>query len=224
MRPLEPALIPHPFEPILPDAPGGGVPQHRSILRQRARRAEILAATRRLLAESGHERLTLRRVAEECQVTVQTLRNSFGRREELVAQAVNQHTTTIWARLAQPYAGPQVFIAFPDVIRQVAVQAPDFLRGALTAAFTTGPSLQVLESHASSNKARLLRAMAKADLIRPGIDVDLLADQITKLDVMLMYEWAQTGDDRALWEKMLSGHHVLLLGALRPAAAVQFGL
>jgi AcrR family transcriptional regulator len=221
LRPPNCAGIPHPFEPLLPERLGAAAPQQRSVARQLARRAQILAATRRLLAETGHERLTLRKVAEACEVTVQTLRNSFGRKEELVAQAVNEHTSAIWLNLARPHPGPQVFIAFPDVIHQVAVQAPGFLRGTLSAAFTDSPSLQVLQDHASANKARVLRGMARAGLIRPGIDLELLADQITKLDTMLMYEWARTGDAEALWEKMLSGHKVLLLGALRPSAAAQ---
>jgi AcrR family transcriptional regulator len=221
LHPFDAALVPHPFEPIIAEPQSLSPPQQRSLERQRARRAEILADTRRLLAETGHERLTLRRVAERCGVTVQTIRNSFGRREDLIAQAVNEHTTTIWRRLGQPYAGPQAFIAFPDVIRHVVTQAPAFLRGTICAAFTNIPSLQVLQSHAALNKTQLLRQMARRDLIRPEIDIGMLADQITKIDTMLMYEWSQTGDDKALFDQMANAHKVLLLGALRPAVAAQ---
>jgi len=219
VSPFESVVIPHPFEPIAVDYRSAGRGQQRSLERQRRRRAEILATTRRLLAEAGGDRLTLRRVANECEVTAQTLRNSFGRKEELIAQAVNEHTSIIWLRLAEPRGEPLVFLAFSDVIHQFAVNVPDFLRGTISAAFTNSPSLHVLQTHAARSKTRLLRGIASKGLLRPDIDIGLLADQITQLDTMLMHEWSRTGDDRLLREKMTHSHQVMLRGALRPSVA-----
>ncbi|MBU6267501.1 MAG: hypothetical protein KGN34_08170, partial [Sphingomonadales bacterium] len=80
-----------PFAPLL--APGDSRQR-----RQHARRAEALAATRRLLAEAPGQ-FTLGRVADACGVSAQTLRNGFGRREDLMVAAFNDHTSAIWRTL-----------------------------------------------------------------------------------------------------------------------------
>lgn len=219
MPPFDSAVFPNPFKPLIAGNPYAETSQQLSLQRQRVRRAEILATTRRVLAETGHERLTLKRISEECDIAVQTIRNSFGRREDLIVSAVNEHTTCIWQTLAKVSPGPSAFIDFSNMIYACALQAPSFLRGTLTIAFANNPSLLVLQSHAAANKTRLLKKMAEQDLLRPGIDVDLLAAQITKLDTILMYEWSQNNNAEGLFREMAAGHKVLLLGALRESAA-----
>ncbi len=217
------AVFPNPFLPILlgDQRLESGPPSSLQLQRQRLRRAEILAATRRVLAETGHERLTLSRIADECDVAIQTIRNSFGRREDLIVSAVNEHTTCIWQRLAKRSPGPAAFIDFSQMICECAHRAPSFLRGTLTIAFANNPSLLNLQNHAASHKTKLLRKMAEKELLRPGIDIEMLAAQITKLDTMLMYEWSQNGKVEDMIRQMVAGHKVLLLGALRESAAAQ---
>jgi len=217
--PLDASLFPDPFAPLTPVELPPDAPQCSSLHRQRLRRAEILAATRRQLAESGAERLTLKRIADECDVAVQTLRNSFGRREDLIVSAVNEHTSSIWQKLGIVSPGPAAFIDFSQMIYECATRAPSFLRGTLAIAFSNNPALRVLQDHAAGNKTRLLRKMASQGMLRPEIDIDLLAAQITKLDTMLMYDWAQNGKADELIRQLVAGHKVLLLGTLRDSAA-----
>ena len=221
MPPFDSAVFPNPFKPLVVGTPYAETSQQLSLQRQRVRRAEILATTRRVLAETGHERLTLKRISAECDIAIQTIRNSFGRREDLIVSAVNEHTTCIWQTLAKVSPGPAAFIDFSNMIYACALQAPDFLRGTLTIAFANNPSLLVLQGHAAATKTGLLKKMATQDLLRPGIDVDLLAAQITKLDTILMYEWSQNNNAEDLFRQMAAGHKVLLLGALRESAAMR---
>ena len=85
-----------------------------SFERQRARRAAILATARRVLADQ-REGFTLRRVADQSGLTVQTLRNSFGRREDLLVRAINEHTSAIWAALGDFSQGPALFLDLAEM-------------------------------------------------------------------------------------------------------------
>lgn len=201
--------FPDPFAPILPDSAGmAGV-----LSRQRQRRAEILAKTRRLIATERFEQVTLRRVAEECGVAVQTIRNSFGRRDELIVAAVNEHTTAIWQDLDCRLPARRALIEFSGVIHHCAIHAPGFLRGTLALAFSHNASLLALQRHAAAYKLRLLKRMAAEEPLRPGVRLDMLTDQLTGLDTILMYQWAQGGDNAALFCHIAASHELLLHGA-----------
>jgi AcrR family transcriptional regulator len=211
-------VFPNPFEPL---APGGEEPAHYpSLRRQRSRRAAILASTRRLLAE-GPEQFTLKRVAEECEVTVQTIRNSFGRREECLASALNEHTTAVWAALGAFSSGAQVFLDLAQMYYHCACATPGFLRGMLMTAISNDAPLAALQRHGALLKVEYLRDMARHDLLRPGVDAEALAAQITRLNTFMMYEWTLHGDAEELQVQMLNGNKLLLLGAMRSHAAAQ---
>jgi AcrR family transcriptional regulator len=214
---FNPALVPNPFEPILP-TPGKGAPHHRSLHRQKVRRASMLATTRRLLAE-GQERFTLRRVSEECGVTVQTIRNSFGRREDLLVSALNEHTSAVWDALGSFASGPALFLDLAQMYYHCACRTPGFLRAMVTTAVASNQPLAVLQRHGVAIKIEYLREMARQGIVRPGTDVEALAAQITRLNTFMMYEWAMDGDAEELRRQMIAGNKLLLAGALEPHAA-----
>ena len=209
------ADFPDPFEPVVADLPPAEVAHARSLRQQRARRAMILATTRRMLAQTDHERLTLSSIAEQCGVAVQTIRNSFGRREDLIVSAVNEHTTWMWQEIARQLPGPLAFMEFARMLHSCAVRTPGFLRGALSVAFTRDSSMQTLQAHAVFNKTQLLKGMIGEGCLRPRTDIGLLAAQITKLDTMLMYEWSRSDDAEEFGRQLVAGHGFLLRGAFR---------
>jgi AcrR family transcriptional regulator len=194
--------------------------RHPSLKRLRSRRAAILAATRRLLAE-GPDQFTLKRVSEECEVTVQTIRNSFGRREECLASALNEHTTAIWQALGSVSSGAQVFLDLAQMYYHCARATPGFLRGMLTSAISNEAPLAALQRHGALLKVEYLRDMARREQLRAGIDAEALASQITRLNTMMMYEWTIHGDAEELKVQMVNGNRLLLLGAMRSDAAAQ---
>lgn len=212
------ALAPDPFAPLLPsDGEAAGAPSYH---RQRRRRAAILATTRQLLA-AGDEDFTLRRVAERSGVTVQTLRNSFGRRDELMVSAINDHTSAVWENLARLGVGPLLFLNLAEMYFQCASRTPDFLRAMVTSAVANTPALGLAQRHGASIKTGHLRRMARQGLLRPGADAEALAAQITRLNTFTMYEWAAGGEALELRRELAVGNRLLLLGAVRPQHAAE---
>jgi AcrR family transcriptional regulator len=201
-------------------AEGRGTPHFRSLRRQRDRRAAILATTRRLLAQD-QEHFTLRRISEECEITVQTIRNAFGRREDLLVSALNEHTTAIWQALASVSSGSMLFLDLAQMYHHCASVTPTFLRGMVTAAISGNLPLAVLQRHGSLIKVEYLREMARREMLRPGVNIEALAAQITRLNTFMMYEWVIGGDAEELRHQMISGNKLLLMGAMQSARAAE---
>lgn len=216
---FDPRIVPNPYTALQaverPTADGSS-----SFQRQRARRAAILATTRAILAQ-GQENFTLRRVAQQCGVTVQTIRNSFGRREELMVSAINEHTTAVWDALGTFSKGPTLFLDLAEMYFHCAAATPDFLRAMVTSAVGSAEPLAVLQRHGSAIKIGHLRRLAREGSLRPGVDVDALAAQITRLNTFMMYEWAAGGDAAELRRQMVTGNRLLLMGAVSADAARQ---
>ena len=212
---FDPAIVPNPYLPLAPtiEAPTG-----RSFEGQRLRRAAILATTRRLLAQ-GHEAFTLRRVADENHVTVQTVRNSFGRREDLMVSAINEHTSAVWRALSGFSSGPMLFLDLAQMYFHCATATPEFLRAMVTQAVANAPSLSVLQQHGSAIKLGHLRRLGREGVLKPGVDAEALAAQITRLNTFQMYEWAASGDTAELRRQLVVGNKLLLIGAVTPRAA-----
>jgi AcrR family transcriptional regulator len=216
---FDPRMVPDPYAAMAPrETPA--LDARASFRRQRERRAAILATTRRVLAD-GPEHFTLRRVADRSGVTVQTLRNAFGRREELLVSAINEHTSAVWSALGGFSRGPTLFLDLAEMYFHCAAATPDFLRAMVTAAVGSAQPLATLQRHGSSIKIGHLRRMAREGSIRPGVDLEALGAQITRLNTFMMYEWAAGGDAEELRRQMVAGNRLLLLGAVSPAGARQ---
>ncbi|KHK90248.1 TetR/AcrR family transcriptional regulator [Novosphingobium malaysiense] len=204
-----------PFTALLvKDEPGGG----RSLRRQRRRRAMALAVTRKVLAESP-EQFTMRRVAEECGVTVQTLRNGFGRREDLLVAAFNDHTSAVWRALDRTSRGPFLFLDLALVYHRCAAQTPHFLRAMVMCAMASTRPLALAQRHGATIKSAHLRSLAQSGTLRTGVDAQALGAHITRLNTFMMYEWAQGGTAAELRRAMIDGNRLLLMGALTGHAA-----
>jgi AcrR family transcriptional regulator len=214
---FDPAIAPNPYQPL---APAEVAAAGRSFEDQRRRRAAILATARRLLAE-GQEAFTLRRVADENRITVQTVRNSFGRREELMVSAINEHTSAVWRALGGFSAGPMLFLDLAQMYFHCARTTPEFLRAMVTQAVANTPSLAVLQQHGSAIKVGHLRRLGREGVLKPGVDAESLAAQITRLNTFQMYEWAAAGDAEDLRRQLVAGNKLLLVGAVTPRAAAE---
>ena len=214
--PFDPALAPDPYSLLLPTA--GPAPGSRLRRRQQIGRATILATARRLLARSPGQ-FTLRRVAEECGVTVQTLRNGFGRREDLLVAAFNDHTNAVWRALIGFSAGPLVFLDLAQIYHRCAVATPEYLRAMVTSAIASMRPLAAAQKHGAGIKSAVLRGMMRDEMVRPGVDPAALAAHITRLNTFMMYEWAIGGDASDLRQAMIDGNRRLLIGALTPRHA-----
>ncbi len=56
-----------------------------------ARRSMILASVRQVIVDRGYEAVTIRDLAEVCRVSVPTLYNQFGGKDQLLAAAIEDH-------------------------------------------------------------------------------------------------------------------------------------
>ena len=63
-----------------------------------ARRAAILSTARELIAARGYESVTVRELAEICRVSVPTLYNQFGGKDQLLAEAIERQGGNIALR------------------------------------------------------------------------------------------------------------------------------
>lgn len=216
--------LPDPFAPVLPPLP---IEQQRNRRRpppargQRARRAAILATTRRMLAESGLDAFTVRGVAESCEVTVQTIHNSFGRRQDLLVAALNEHTSEIERAAALLSPGPMLFLHLARLYSACAAQSPTFLREMVSTAFSPMNPLMAMQNHGARNKTRLLQMMTIGGQLRDDVKAEALAQQITRLNTLTVFEWSRHGDVAEMHREIMFGNRLLLQGALRTAAADQ---
>jgi len=201
---------------VASDGPGSG----RLVRRQRSRRAFVLATARRMLAEDP-EPFTLRGVADACDVSVQTLRNMFGKREDLLIAAFNDHTSAVWRMLSAQSNGPFVFLDLALAYHRCAVETPQFLRAMVTSAMASTRPLALAQRHGSTIKSAHLRALSRSALLRGCVDAEALATHITRLNTIMMYEWAHGGDPADLRREMIDGNRLLLMGALTAPAAAE---
>lgn len=207
---------PNPFEPVLAGIPASDHPTSQpSVFRLLARRAEMLAATRRSIAAAGYERFTVRSVSEECAVTAQTIYNSFGCRQELLVRALNEHTIMMEDAAGRLSPGAGVFLTLADLYYTCALERPAFLREIVMASFSTKERLATMQRHSIQNKVLMLRKIPRTDFVCDSIDVNALATQITRVNSFAVYDWAHHGDVAELRTQIVEGNKLLLRGVLR---------
>lgn len=207
---------PSPFAPILPSPTAAErLIRQPSVHRLLARRADILAATRRSIAEAGFERFTVRSVSQECAVTVQTIHNSFGSRQQLLVRALNEHSVLMDDTAAALSSGAGIFMALAELYYHCALETPAFLREIVTAAFATKERLATMQRHAIQSKISILQDLPGSDFLSAAVDISVLATQITRVNSFAVYDWSQHGDANELRRQIVQGNRLLLLGVLR---------
>lgn len=209
--------LPDPFspfvQPLVRDIPGPALLEGGS---QRARRSNVLAMTRRMLASNTQRQLTVREIAAACGTSVQTIHNNFGSRHELLASAINEHTTVLDRRAYAITPGPAMFLSLGELYCQCAIETPEFLHEMVTAAFSGKWKLMsLLQPHSTRDKATFIRHMSEQHLLRDCVDPERLASQITRINTISIFDWSQHGDTGELRRQIIDGIMLLLLGALR---------
>ena len=212
---------PDPFAPVIGmrlDVQESGM--GRACGAQYRRRADILAATRRLLAEQGHEKFTLRAISDACGVTPQTIHNSFGNKAELLGTALNQHTVMIDASAVSRTRHPGVFLLLALAYCQTAAEQPEFMRQYMHTAFAPRrPLRDTLMKFGVNLKVRVLSRLAQENILRSSVDVRIAAEQIAYVNTFGLMEWAENDDLCQLHDRLVLGNGTLLLGILEPEAA-----
>jgi AcrR family transcriptional regulator len=162
-----------------------------SILDQKmaSRRERILEAARRLIESKGYEGLTMRNLALESGVTVPTLYNLVGNKEQVFLEAIEDQTRTFVSSLDR--ADADLIFVVETTVRHL-VRRPRYYRALLLVLANS--------EHADSARRHIGRTIAKpiasslADLADAGILadwIDRLAQRLQAHLDMASLEWAR---------------------------------
>ena len=184
------------------------------------RRERILRATRQIMGERGYDGLTMRDLAAEARVSVPTLYNLFGSKDQILIAELESTAGSIAA--AVPSAGlsfmQRFLVAFDAGMRSIE-QAPGFYR-ALTALVVTSEAtqemLQRIENAFVAILAPNLEAARRAGQLADWAEPELVARHIWGIQTAAFMAWGLGRMDFATFRfAAASGACHLLAGTVR---------
>jgi AcrR family transcriptional regulator len=189
------------------------------------RKQRILEVGRRQIAENGFDGVTMRELAEESLVSVPTLYNLFGGKNELLSAVVESYFERLLGSALRRPTGeglPRIFA----VCRLLAVHLPQnarYARSLMTFSLGTTDSSPVLEFVArelADEFSLALEQMQGRRQLVTWVDREALAERLASLLLMVTFEWGNRHlTDEALEAAMLFGAASMLLGYGRGKAA-----
>ena len=159
-----------------------------------ARRASIMETARQMIAEKGYESITIRELASACRVSVPTLYNQFGGKDQLLAAAIEDHFVgdTDQVKIKTSLIGLDRIFAILDFITFQFLQAPDFHRRLLEA-FGSLDSMQQVQRSITASLAheigQELGVMQDRRELESWVDPELLAGQVTTAFISSTIIW-----------------------------------
>jgi AcrR family transcriptional regulator len=156
---------------------------------QARRRAQVLASARAILSCVGHEKLTLKALAENCGISVQTIFNIVGNKSLVIRESIIDISGYI-DRMAQISEGyPCYCLASADVIWNLARTDPECHKQLSIVQMSIDPHSS--EAIRKCANARYRRALgAECELLNDDFDICDIADAITCVTKTTMYEWS----------------------------------
>ena len=159
-----------------------------------ARRASIMETARQMIAEKGYESITIRELAVACRVSVPTLYNQFGGKDQLLAAAIEDHFVgdPDQVKIKTSLIGLDRIFAILDFITLQFLQAPDFHRRLLEA-FGSLDSMQQVQRSITASLAheigQELGVMQHKGELEAWVDPELLAGQVTTAFISSTIIW-----------------------------------
>ena len=159
-----------------------------------ARRASMMEAARQMIAEKGYEAITIRELAAACRVSVPTLYNQFGGKDQLLAAAIEDHFVgdPDQVKIKTSLIGLDRIFAILDFITFQFLQAPDFHRRLLEA-FGSLDSMQQVQRSITASLAyeisQELGVMQDRRELESWADPELLAGQVTTAFISSTIIW-----------------------------------
>ncbi len=159
-----------------------------------ARRASMMETARQMIAEKGYESITIRGLAAACRVSVPTLYNQFGGKDQLLAAAIEDHFVgdPDQVKIKTSLIGLDRIFAILDFITFQFLQAPDFHRRLLEA-FGSLDSMQQVQRSITASLAyeidQELGVMQDRRELESWADPELLAGQVTTAFISSTIVW-----------------------------------
>jgi AcrR family transcriptional regulator len=164
--------------------------------RQHQERGErILETTRELLAERGYSEITIRELADRCGVSVPTLYNRFGGKDELIGEAVRTQFSRVLGSVedAGEPIGHQRLMGLVGRVADGVVELADYHR-ALLRAFSqvreAGVIHQNLAQELVSAVVIQLGEMRQRRQLDDWVAIDVLSAQITTACIAATMTWS----------------------------------
>ena len=159
-----------------------------------ARRASMMETARQMIAEKGYESITIRELAVACRVSVPTLYNQFGGKDQLLAAAIEDHFVgdPDQVKIKTSLIGLDRIFAILDFITFQFLQAPDFHRRLLEA-FGALDSMQQVQRSITASLAyeisQELGVMQDRRELESWAAPELLAGQVTTAFISSTIIW-----------------------------------
>jgi AcrR family transcriptional regulator len=214
----EPGTPYDPCLPILPRSRQGARPTALTRYGQRVRRAEILAVIRRLLVEGGLDGVTVRRIAEASGYAVQTIYNLAGPREQSISEAINEYSVHVIRGAGLRPENPNAIIEIIDHWLRAIETVPEFCRQVNLIFFTDQRAIYYrFRDHQVTGMRNLLARQQKLGIVKPGINIHELAEQMVLFSSALSVEWSDRPFPLAqLHDRLCAGYESLMADKLTP--------
>lgn len=192
------------------------------ITRQRQeRRDAILTAARELIAERGYADITVRDLAERCGVSVPTLYNQFGGKDEVLSAAIEEHFLEVLDSTPVANSNPG-YERLNHIIDQSAEQILTLsayhqrLLEAFAAIRSTAPVQQRVANQLADAMRKELEVMAGQNQLSDWVDVTSIASQMTSASIAVAVVWSSGMiSDQQFSASMQFSTGLVLLGVAR---------
>jgi AcrR family transcriptional regulator len=155
------------------------------------RRERILEAARTIIGARGYEGLTMRDLARASRVTVPTIYNLIGSKEQVLFAAVEQQTASFLAGIRRE---PGDAIAVVDAAVRELLRRPRYYRElllVLVGAPAAGPARRHVDRALAGELDASLSELAEAGEIAAWVDRGLLRERLHSHLDMTSIEWAK---------------------------------
>lgn len=184
--------------------------------RQKQRRASILCQTRTLIGREGYPNFNIRRLADHCSLSSQTIYNLVGDRDEVISAATCQHLDALLKSAARLEDYPCFIAALADASWYHAIRNPGYAKTVIhTHIRSRSQAADKMQTVMRTALRQVLEDMTRQSRLRQGTNIELLAERIHSLIVFTGFSWAEGGcDDAGLRQQLGTGTGLLLLGAM----------
>lgn len=179
---------------------------------QYARRSEIFAAIRRLIAKVGCEHVTVRRIAEDSGYAVQTIYNLVGPRDQAISDAISEYSIFVGRRASAALEAAEALPAIVNNWLQAISKTPEFVRQSNLVYFTDSRGIYYrFRDRQLSGMYTLLKRQKNSGIIKPEVDIRSLAEQLGLFASTMCLEWSDRPFPiERLHQKICSGFTSLL--------------
>jgi len=210
-------MLPHMPNLSTPSAPASPVPNKRVRARGSAR---ILAAARTFVDVHGLEQLSMRRLADEADVSVRTIYNLFGDKRGLVTALVRQSLDAMELAVGAIEASDPIARIWEAATISVDSTTRHVPRSVVTAVLSDATLYRRLAvgRHGRALIPDAIRAAVDAGALHDDLAPDLLVQQAGTVHLHLLRRWAAGEiDEDVLRAGVLYSFDICLLAIARPA-------